>query len=75
MEGQHVLFNYFNLKPKHGVKNLMFKFLGPLITTKVINNAANELEIPEKWQIHNVCHTSLLKLFEHDGSNHLPKQS
>ena len=62
-----------SLKTKHlGISTLPSKklfqpWMGPFTVSKVINDAAYQLELPHHWQTHNVFHVSLLKPYVSNG--------
>lgn len=71
--GQQVLLNTRNLRPKQGVsRKLLPKWTGPFRVSRLIGNAAVELELPPAWRIHNVFHVSLTKPYRADGSAQPP---
>ena len=62
-----------SLKTKHlGIatlpsKKLFQPWMGPFTVSKVINDAAYQLELPQHWKSHNVFHVSLLKPYISNG--------
>ena len=62
-----------SLKTKHlGISTLPSKklfqpWMGPFTVSKVINDAAYQLELPTHWKAHNVFHVSLLKPYISNG--------
>jgi hypothetical protein len=69
--GDKVLLNTKNIKlkmPKDGTKKLLPKWIGPFEVSKIINDVAYKITLPENMKlIHNVFHVSLLKLYRDDG--------
>jgi hypothetical protein len=52
-----------NMKTRRPSCKLDHKLHGPFQVEKVISPIAICLTLPQRWKIHNVFHTSLIKLF------------
>jgi len=60
-EGEQVMLSTVNIN-KHTLNRKLFpKFLGPFRITQVVNDVAYKLDLPNRWEIHDVFHVSLLK--------------
>ena len=55
------MLNAKNIRTKRPTKKLAPKFYGPFQVTKRIGGHAYELELDNRWRIHNVFHVSLLE--------------
>ena len=59
-----VLLSTANLRFKGYPRKLQRKYIGPFKVILKISPVAYKLELPDGWTIHNVFHTSLLKLWQ-----------
>ena len=62
--GQKVWLEATNLKLPYPSTKIAPKRLGPFKITKKIGTRAYQLEIPNRWKIHNVFHAALLTPFK-----------
>ena len=63
--GDQVLLNTTHLQLKNApVRKLKRRFVGPFFVVRQVGPVAYELQLPERWKIHKVFHTSLLRPFK-----------
>lgn len=72
--GDKVLLSTKNIRFRSkGTKKLLPKFIGPFTVVKKVGKPSQEvayqLDLPEKYKIHNVFHVSLLKPYHEDSRN------
>ena len=61
--GDHGLLSTANLRVKNVPSKLQPKFIGPFTVLEKISPLVYKLKLPDSWQIHNVFHVSLLRLW------------
>jgi hypothetical protein len=66
-EGDEVLLSLSSLKPKHGVKKLMSKWLEPFMIVQAVNIVAYELDLPLPYHHLCPCPASFLSLIALEG--------
>ncbi|TPX44714.1 hypothetical protein SeMB42_g04246 [Synchytrium endobioticum] len=73
--GDEVLLSTKNIRTERPTKKLDYKWIGPYLVKKKINEVAYEIELPSNVRIHNVFHVSLLKKYirPKDPARQLPK--
>jgi hypothetical protein len=59
--GDLVMLHGKNLKPRRPSRNLDAKLHGPFNVLKVRSPTAIQLELPNRWRIHNAFHVSLIE--------------
>ena len=61
--GDLVMLNGKNIRTPRAAKNLDAKLFGPFKVVRLVGQGGQsvELELPQRWMVHNVFHTSLLK--------------
>ena len=67
-----VLLNSKNLKFKVGMPKLLPRYVGPFQINKRVGEVAYELNIPQRWRIHDVFHVSVLEPYYKDGNYQPP---
>ena len=57
------MLNGKNVRTRRGAKKLDAKLCGPFKVAKLVDRSGMsvELELPKRWRVHNVLHTSLLE--------------
>ena len=60
-EGDQVLLNTRYLRFKNRPRKLQRRFVGPFPILQKISRAAYQLQLPERWSMHPVFHTLLLR--------------
>jgi hypothetical protein len=60
-KGNEVLLNAKNIRMVRPTQKLAPKLYGPFRILAKIGKRAYRLELPRRWRIHNIFHTSLLK--------------
>ena len=63
--GNLVMLNGKNVRTRRGAKKLDAKLFGPFKVVKLVDRSGMsvELELPKRWRVHNVFHTSLLERY------------
>jgi hypothetical protein len=59
--GDRVLLDTSDITFAKGSKKLQYKFIGPFNVTKVISSVSYQIELPDRFRIHDVFHVSKLK--------------
>ncbi|TPX33158.1 hypothetical protein SeLEV6574_g08402 [Synchytrium endobioticum] len=73
--GDEVMLSTKSIRTDRPTKKLDYKWIGPYLIKRKINNVAYEIELPHNVRIHNVFHISLLKPYirPKDPTRQLPK--
>jgi hypothetical protein len=65
--GDKVMLSTKNIRMIHpGCNKLLPRWACPFTVTDQVNHVAFRIDLPDTMHIHNVFHTSLLKLYKHD---------
>jgi hypothetical protein len=63
-EGDQIWLDGKNLKTTHPTHKLRAKRYGPFKVLKALSHVAYQLQLPQKWKIHNVFHASYLSPYK-----------
>ena len=60
--GDLVMLNGKNIRSRRAAKKLDAKLFGPFKVVRLVGQGGQsvELELPQRWRVHNVFHTSLI---------------
>lgn len=73
LEGQDVMLKPTNLDLAHWPSRKLFQqWIGRFKVLRQLPPVLYELELPRHWQIHDVFHVNLLKLYRENGQQHPP---
>jgi len=72
--GDKVWLSTRNIKTTRLSKKLDYKRVGPYKVSKVINQNAYKLDLPNTLRIHNVFHVSLLDVYTPPVTGQLPEE-
>src|SRR5436853_2946312 len=61
------MLNWKNIRTRRAAKKLDAKLFGPFKVLKLVDRSGMsvELELPKRWRVHNVFHTSLLEPYRY----------
>ena len=61
--GDLLMLNGKNIRTRRAVKKLDAKLFGPFNVVRLVGQGGQsvELELPQRWRVHNVFHTSLIE--------------